>query len=116
MAGSGTHARTPVRSACTRKPVMSGQARWSNRSTIVLPSAARASAATTPGSAGSVSGPLVATAGSLRLVLTRACGATANAARAASAAAQAAASPGPPGAAWARPTTMTSSVIAGADQ
>src|SRR5712691_10254971 len=114
--GFSTHARTPVRSACTRKPVTSGQDAWSNRNTIVRPAERMASAATAPGSAASVSGPLLSTTGSLLLVLVRASGATARAPSASTAATAAVAAPSGNGIASTTPTAMTSSVMTGADQ
>ncbi len=115
-AGSATHARTPVRSACTRKPVTSGQEGKSNRSTIVRPPACAASVATAPGSAGSVSGPLLGTAGSLLFVLVRVSAAHASAASASTAAPAAVKAPSGNGIASTTPTVMTSSVMTGADQ
>ena len=114
--GFTTHARTPVRSAWTRKPVTSGHDFWSNRNTIIRPSERAASADTAPGSAGSVFGPLPGTAGSLLFVLVCVSGATARAASASTAAAAAAAAPSRDGIASTTPTAMTSSVMTGADQ
>src|SRR5438067_1486892 len=115
--GFFTHARTPVRSACTRKPVTSGQVLWSNRRTITRPAERAASAATAPGSAGSVSGPLEATAGSLLFVLVRVSGAAARKPTATAAAATAATVPTTrEPIASTTPTAMTSRVIVGADQ
>ena len=63
-----------------------------------------------------MSGPLLSTAGSLLLVLVRVCGATARAASASTAAPMAAAAPNGNGIASITPSTMTSSVMTGADQ
>ena len=114
--GFATHARTPVRSACTRKPVASPQNWGFNRKTIIRPPERAASADTAAGSAESVSWPLVSTAGSLLFVLVRVSGATARAASASTAAAAAAAAPSGRGIASTTPSTMTSSVMTGADQ
>src|ERR1700733_8858334 len=81
--GSATQAVTPVRSACTRRPVMAGQALFPNRNTSGRPSAAAAPAA----SDGSVTGPVVAgVSGSTWARSNLVSGATANAVAAATAA------------------------------
>ena len=82
---------------------------------VLLPERA-ASADTAPASAGSVSGPLLGTAGSLLFVLVCVSGATARAASASTAAQAAATAPNRDGIASTTPTAMTSSVMTGADQ
>src|SRR5206468_4993379 len=114
--GFATHARTPVRSACTRKPVASPQNGGSSRKTITLPPERAASADTAAGSAESVSCPLVGTAGSLAFVLVRVSGAIARAASTSTAAPAAVTAPSGSGIASTTPSAMTSSVMTGADQ
>ena len=103
--GSCAHARTPVRSAWTRKPVTSIQALWLKRITMVLPRAWAATAWTACGRAASVSSVLTAVAGAI-----------AKAATPSTATPAASTTPSGTGGACTTATAMTSNVMIGAEK